>query len=400
MGMRRKTTWFLTLATILCTAIGSAVGQEPTPTEDDQVTIIVPKLAGTAESPTSTPGEIQPTATATLRAPIREIVQFEPYQIPTDVNPLTGLRTDPAILDRRPLVIKVSNAPASVRPQAGLGSADVVIEHIVESGLTRLSAVFYGETPERVGSVRSARLIDTDIVRMYDALLAYSGGSQGVRDDIYWYIPYRRIFLDGATTEFVRDWDVAAPHNLYALPAEIWEGAERLGERARPEDIHGNAFRTLPPAGAQESASHVEVKHVSLIAEWFYDAELRQYLRFTDGEMHLDALSGQPLAVENVLVVYAYHELTDIVEDVWNEQVSYGHRISLLQSGDLLLFRDGQVYRGRWSRPSASEQLRFYDQENLPLYLKPGSSWIHIVRLPQQMRSDAEWVRWDDEGLQ
>ena len=36
---------------------------------------------------------------------------------------------------------------------------------------------------------------------MYDALLAYSGGSQGVRDNIYWYIPYRRIFLDGATRQ-------------------------------------------------------------------------------------------------------------------------------------------------------------------------------------------------------
>lgn len=385
---------------LFCASIWIAVGQEPTPTGDGNVTIIVPKLAGADDIPPSTLEEAQATAIPAIRAPIREIVQYEPYQLPPDVNPLTGLRTDPAILDRRPLVIKVSNAPASVRPQAGLGSADVVFEHIVESGLTRLSAVFYSETPERVGSVRSARLIDTDIVRMFDALLAYSGGSQGVRDNIYWYIPYRRIFLDGATTEFIRDWEVPAPHNLFALPAEIWEGADRLGEKARPENIQGAAFRTLPPAGSQETASHVEVKHVSLVAEWFYDAEVRQYLRHTDGELHLDSLSGQTLAVENVLVVYAYHELTDIVEDIWNDQVSYGHRISLLQSGDLLLFRDGQVYRGHWSRPSAGDQLRFFDETNLPLYLKPGSSWIHIVRLPQQMRSDAEWVRWDEEGLQ
>ena len=69
---------------------------------------------------------------------------------------------------------------------------------------------------------------------MYDALLAYSGGSQGVRDDIYWYIPYRRIFLDGATHQFVRDWDIPAPHNLFVLPADIWEGAAALGNKRAP----------------------------------------------------------------------------------------------------------------------------------------------------------------------
>ena len=99
-------------------------------------------------------------------------------------------------------------------------------------------------------------------------------------------------------------------------------------------------------------------------------------------------------------MVYAYHELTDIVEDVWNDNVYYGHRITLLQSGDLLLFRDGQVYKGRWSRLGAGQQIRFFDEQNLPLYLKPGSSWIHIVKLPQQMRSDAEWVRWGEQGVQ
>ena len=398
--MHQRSVMFLIVFLLLFLSLPTTLSQEPTPSEDGDKTIIVPRLAVTSEPVPSVQPESSATNAPAIRAPIREIVQYEPYQIPSDVNPLTGLRADPVTLDRRPLVIKVSNAPATVRPQAGLGSADIVFEHTVESGLTRLSAIFYGETPERVGSVRSVRLIDTDIVRMYDALLAYSGGSQGVRDEIYWYIPYRRVFLDGATAEFMRDWDVPAPHNLFALPGDIWDGAEALGEKSRPEDISGTAFRTLPPMGARETASHLEVRHVSLLAEWFYDSELRQYLRYTDGEIHSDSLTGEQLAVENVLVIYAYHELTDIVEDVWNGNVYYGHRITLLQSGDLLLFRDGQVYKGRWSRLGAGQQIRFFDEQNLPLYLKPGSSWIHIVKLPQQMRSDAEWIRWDEQGVQ
>ena len=371
--------------------------QEPTPSEDDDtVTIIVPRLAVTEKTaPTQdSPPTVFPTPT--LRAPIREIVQYEALRIPVDVNPLTGLRADASTLNRRPLVVKVSNAPAAVRPQAGLSSADIVIEHTVESGLTRLSAVFYGNSPERVGSVRSARLIDTDIVRMFDALLAYSGGSQGVRDDIYWYIPYRRIFLDGATNEFVRDGDIPAPHNLFALPVDIWVSAARLGEGSRAEDISGTSFQTIAPEGAMETANYLQVQHISLSAEWSYDAELKRYLRYTDGEVHGDSLNGQQLAVENVIVIYAYHELSDIIEDIWNENVSYGHDISLLGSGDMLLFRDGRVYEGRWSRARGDAQLRYFDLQNAPLYLKPGATWIHIVKLPQQMRSGLEWVSWEE----
>lgn len=380
----------------------SALAQEATPTSENGVVIIVPRLAISA-SPTPKPSATAvPTATATpvptSRAPIREIVQFEAGQIPGDVNPLTGLRAEAETLFRRPLVVKVSNAPAGVRPQAGLGSADIVYEHTVETGLTRLSAIFYGEAPQRVGSVRSTRLIDTDIVLMYDALLAYSGGSQGVRDDLYWHIPYRRIFLDGAASQFMRDWDIPAPHNLFALPADIWDTAAELGEQAYPEGIDRSAFRTIPPEGAAEAASRVEVRHISLLAEWRYDEELRRYLRFTDGDSHGDSLTNEQLAVENVIVIFAYHELSDIIEDIWNDIVSYGHDISLMPAGELLLFRDGQLYSGRWLRSSAHEQLRFVDGQNQTLYLKPGKTWIHVVKNENQMRRDAEWVRWFAEG--
>ena len=153
---------------------------------------------------------------------------------------------------------------------------------------------------------------------------------------------------------------ISPRHTIYSpLPADIWEGAAALGEQARPEGVNGTAFRTLPPAGADDTATHLEVHNLSLSAEWFYDAELRQYLRFTDGEEHGDSLTGEQLAVENVLMVYAYHELSDIVEDVWNGAVSYGHRISLLPEGELLLFRDGQVYFGRWLRSHAGGAIAF-----------------------------------------
>jgi hypothetical protein len=84
-----------------------------------------------------------------------------PCSYPINVNPLTGLEVaNPESLNRRPIDVKISNSPAIVRPQSGISEADLVFEHYTEVGITRFSAIFYTNAPQRVGSIRSARLID------------------------------------------------------------------------------------------------------------------------------------------------------------------------------------------------------------------------------------------------
>ncbi|MCD6553712.1 MAG: DUF3048 domain-containing protein, partial [Anaerolineae bacterium] len=101
-----------------------------------------------------------------------------------DVCPLTGLKVDQAKLERRPLAVKISNAPAIVRPQAGLSFADVVFEHYAEGNLTRFTAIFLSRDCAKIGSIRSARLIDLEIPAMFKSMFAYSGASIGVKEEI------------------------------------------------------------------------------------------------------------------------------------------------------------------------------------------------------------------------
>ncbi|MBC7812358.1 MAG: DUF3048 domain-containing protein, partial [Burkholderiales bacterium] len=82
---------------------------------------------------------------------------------------------------RRNLIVKVSNWPPIVRPQSGLNSADVVYEYEVEGGVTRFAAIFRNNAPPHVGPVRSARLLDLELVVMYQALLGYSGTSEPIQ---------------------------------------------------------------------------------------------------------------------------------------------------------------------------------------------------------------------------
>ncbi|MCJ7548854.1 MAG: DUF3048 domain-containing protein, partial [Anaerolineae bacterium] len=141
-----------------------------------------PAQAATQPPPTATP---TPQATATTpptEAPTPGEIVVTPF--PPDVNPFTGLQVaDEAQLDRIPVAIKVSNSP-EVRPQSGMGSADLVFEHFAEGGITRYTTVFYANEPEMVGSVRSGRLIDLEIPAMYQAIFGYSGSSAGVKNRI------------------------------------------------------------------------------------------------------------------------------------------------------------------------------------------------------------------------
>ena len=141
---------FSLLVFIFTACSTSAPEAPPTPTRtpipvDEPAPL--PTATPTPEPAEATPTPLPPAATQT-ESP-SEIVT----PLPPDVNPLTGLKVeDESRLDRIPVLIKVSNS-LEVRPQSGLSMADIVFEHFAEGGITRFTALFYGQDPGKVGSV-------------------------------------------------------------------------------------------------------------------------------------------------------------------------------------------------------------------------------------------------------
>jgi hypothetical protein len=78
------------------------------------------------------------------------------------VNPLTGLVVDePTKLQRRPLFVVINNDPPARSLHYGFAEAELVYEFIMEGrAVTRFTAVFLAGESERIGPVRSARLIN------------------------------------------------------------------------------------------------------------------------------------------------------------------------------------------------------------------------------------------------
>ena len=93
--------------------------------------------------------------------------------------PLTGLQ-DEGVGTWPVLMVKIDNHDRA-RPQAGINSADVVFEEIVEGGLTRFAALFHSQQTELLGPIRSVRTSDFNLLRNLNRpLFANSGGNEAV----------------------------------------------------------------------------------------------------------------------------------------------------------------------------------------------------------------------------
>ncbi len=288
---------------------------------------------------TATPGGAPTRVAAALAAPAASAPAL---------NPLTGLLLpDLAVLDRRPLAVKISNAPDTVRPQAGLALADLVFEHYVEGGLTRFTAIYWTHTPSRLGSIRSARLIDLELTAMYGAILVYSGANEPIRQRIAASTFAARAY-EGVTVGaplYFRDPAIEAPHNLFAVPAQVWARAAADGVNDAP-NLRALSFSTAFPSGG-EPAPAVTVNYGPDEVRWVYDPIGGLYTRYVDGRLHTDADTGTPITAANVVVLYVPHRDDESIPvGEWNGVTIYSTEIQLWESGPALIVRghkaDGQ----------------------------------------------------------
>jgi hypothetical protein len=371
------------LPVLLSTLIMAACSSQAAPSA------CLPCMTASFVMPTETPTPA-PTNTSTLTP---RPTHAGATSMPTGYNPLTGqIVDDPSALDRRPLVVKISNESPEVRPQSGLSFADHVWEYQMEGfEQTRYTAVFYSRTPERAGSVRSVRLIDVEqLVPMYDGLLVYSGCSIGMCYRLSIQPWFERAFKELREKDFlVRLPDVPRPgtnryHTLFAVPEKIWAEADARGMNQRPVFLHPMAFSDDAPAnGISTTDFTIDYPKLGPLHHWHYDQDTRRWDSFTEdqrmrvGELpDKDMLTDQQLAFDNVVLIYAEHYLADFIEDEPNQLASVG--VNLVGSGGAVLLRDGKRYDCRWVRESADDVISLVDSDGDPVLLKPGTIWFNV----------------------
>ena len=371
---------------------------------------LIATACGPAPEPTSPPlptaAALTPTVAAPTETAVPAVIATEaatalpPTIAPTAteaavLNPLTGLPIqDPGVLARPPLAIKIAHFPRAVRAaQAGLSQADNVFEVYAEGGVTRFNAIFWSRTPERVGNVRSARLLDAILMDAYQALLVTSGSSTGTMDRLREDAErYQRVIAEatdyGGCPVLCREASATLSANkLFTEPAAVWAiAAER--ELAGAPTFGGYAFDAAVPEGTPITTVHLDWQLNNTIAEWRYDANLGRYWRWIDSGdtgpgnpalvQHIDTLTGEPLGADNIVMVIVPHVPSNIVvDDGVAKQFSYD--VPFTGTGPARVFRDGVLVTGTWVRDAGKGELpRFIDDAGRPIALKPGVTWFAV----------------------
>jgi hypothetical protein len=309
------------------------------------------------------------------------------------IDPLTGqLPSDPALLNRRPMAIKISNYPREIRPQYGLTLADVVFEYYIEWGDTRFIGIFYGNNAKQVGPVRSGRYFDEHIVRMYHAYYVFNFADP--REYKY--------FISGDLSSFV-----TTPGNTFCPPFYTFRVSDKIvdinhyetyfdttkfsdclakkGKDNSPQSIRSSFFNlSVPPGGAIVSRIFNNYS-VDDYDYWQYDPASGRYLRFQETadtrdnkpESYaplMDALTNKQVAADNVVELFVSHTFANE-----NEQQDEVYHINLVNSGNAFVFRDGVAFPARWNRTDLNQPLYLSNLDGSPIYLKPGVTFYQVT---------------------
>ncbi len=292
--------------------------------------------------------------------------------------PLTGeLAPDAASIDVRAVSVKIENSPAA-RPQAGLANADVVYETLSEGGIPRFNAIFHSSMSERVGPIRSARLSDVYLVPQYNALFAFSGANQTVRDRIF-AAGIDELGMEGRPALYERDPARPAPHNVYARTTDLLAAAadNAYAIEGGPRSL---LFGDVPGADQEGAGEAPAVASIAVPFSggndvlWTWDVEADRWVRDVEGVPHADEGSGAPYAAANVIVLFAEARETDMRDAAGSAVLD----IRLDSEGDAVVLRDGRRYDVGW-RAFADAPPRFITAEGEPFPLAVGVTWIEVV---------------------
>lgn len=324
----------------------------------------------------------QPDSQPFIRSITQNTVDGDKPSVP---NPLDGVlytKQEAAKWQDRPVLgIMVENLGSDqVRPQAGLGSAEVVYETLTEGGITRFMAMYLAKDV-KVGPIRSARAAFLDWLSEYDGVYVHIGGSTealrlipqyGINNLEESYPTFTREILSGVSRE----------HTTFSTTNKLWGKADEEG--FAPGQFKSWSFQdeTRKATEAISSASSLEQRQIDVEftgdelynVTWTYDPLNNVYRRENGGEEHLDKLTNSQLAPKNVVIQFVPMDTAYLVKEG-----QFGVKVSNIGSGNALVFQNGDAIQAVWTKRSRSDRTIFKDSQGQEIKFNRGQVWIQVV---------------------
>jgi hypothetical protein len=271
--------------------------------------------------------------------------------------PLTGLERKGDAPTHPVIVTKVDNTSSSA-PQVGLGSADLVVEELVEGGYTRLAAFYYSQVPADIGPVRSMRASDIGIVPE-GATVVTSGAAPVTINRIKGAgIPW---ITEGAAGVY-RETSRSAPYNLFAHLGDI---AKRLkSDEEPPAYLPWGTAADLPKGG---KASTLTADFGAHSTSWQFQGG-----RYVNSNSY--AAQGDQFPADSVLVLRV-----KVGDAGYKDPAGYPVPETKFEGkGAAVLFHGGRVIKGTWTKDGLTGALELATKGG-ELKVPAGHVWVELV---------------------
>ncbi|MCW2789295.1 MAG: hypothetical protein JWP56_1598 [Aeromicrobium sp.] len=290
------------------------------------------------------------------------------------ISPLTGRALRDGSPDNPVFVVKIENTEGGA-PQYGLNKADLVLEELVEGGLTRLAAFFYSTLPAKVGHVRSLRTSDIGIAGPVSGQIVASGGATGA---------YNKVKRSGIT---VFSEDAGSPgfssDPLKVRPYNRLINLKTVARKAKATKINGPYLPWTPASSddvtqaPSDSAATPASRRVTRASVRFSSSTStawalkgKKWVR-TNGH----AQPGKDFKADTMIVLFCKvgdAGYTDPAGNPVPETVFEG-------KGKARVFHGDEVTTVTWHKPRLDESLTFTTADGKPYTIDPGHVFLELV---------------------
>jgi hypothetical protein len=307
----------------------------------------------------------QPSPSPRILTPAPQKIKVSPRPV-TPRWPLTGFIA-PSVTSvrlRHPVLVAKMDNTESSRPQVGLSKADMVVEDLVEGGLTRLAVFYYSHVPGTAGPIRSMRASDIAVVSPVHASMVTSGAARITIARIR--AAHIRFYEEQNTPAMFRSAVRAVPYNLFVHLRRVAAVAKRK-PAAPPNYLAWGPASDLPRG-----------RGVTKISVRFSPVQTTRWV-FARGRYHntdSNAPPGDQFPATSVLVLRVREGDAGYLDPA-------GHHVpeTLLRgSGNALLFHGGRMVAATWHKGRArASRIRLTTRKGQKLTAPAGHTWIELV---------------------
>lgn len=289
------------------------------------------------------------------------------------VWPLTQLPGPEDAASQPVLAVKIENDP-SVRPQHGLDAADLVVEELVEGGMTRFVSFFQSTIPDEMGPIRSARHVDASIVSPIADYFVVSGASGVTLAYLDQNMPINIVRVYEGGVGMHRTNYHPAPHNLYLYPMDV------IGSNAAAASDAISWFERPTTAVTAATATGDPVSEVRLeFAKgnkpgWAWDAAKGAWLRDDGSKAHM-AISGDQISAKNLVVL----RVTTVDAGYKDPAGGYVPRTVLEGTGEGFVMAGDKKIAVTWSKIDVKSPITLTDSSGALVGMIPGNTWVELI---------------------